>query len=134
MKLGLVTIAPQPRGALAVDDEQLEDWDDLKDDVKDCSDESSDDDYTFDTERRSSVDLDNMSINSHDQKWDNGEGGVAGCSSFHGDTHDPNKRLRSRKPMVASISEETTVVDDEEIATVDGDNDEDMEFHDAELV
>ena len=36
---------------------------------------------------------------------------------------EPTKLQRSRKPLVASITEETSQDDDDEIATVDGDAD-----------
>jgi hypothetical protein len=129
MKLGLVTNAP--RGAPSADDEELEDWEDIQDDGKESSEEGTDDDYIFDAKRRSSVDLDNMTTNLHDQQWENtSNGGVAGFT-YQGD-NESNKRQCARKPMVASICEESAGADDEEIATVDGDDVEDMELRDAD--
>jgi hypothetical protein len=138
IKLGLVTSTPDGANGAVAEDEELEDWQDIPDDAKVDSDSSED--FTIDTKRRSSVDLDNMSLNTHDLEYDAGAAAVAagGLYSFHGDTYDPNKRLRARKPMVASISEESPNStaggpDDEEIATVDGGDNEadDMEAADS---
>jgi hypothetical protein len=140
MKLGLVTSTPDGANGAVAEDEELEDWQDIPDDAKVDSDSSED--FTIDTKRRSSVDLDNMSLNAHDLEYEAGAAAAAatgGPYSFHGDTYDPNKRLRARKPMVASISEESPTgtagggADDEEIATVDGGDNEadDMEAADS---
>ena len=139
MKLGLVTNAPRGAAAAsAADDEELEDWHDIQDDdgEKEEDDDSTVEDYNFDTKRRSSVDLDTMSINSHDQEREraNNNNATSAAFSFHGDSYDPNKRLRARNPMVASICEETAGAEDEEIATVDGDDLDDMELRDADGV
>lgn len=143
MKLGLVTHAPRgaAAAAFAADDEDLDEWHDIKDDDDGQEDNNSDDDstvedYNFDTKRRSSVDLDTMSINSHDLERErtNNNAAAAAAFSFHGDSYDPNKRLRARTSMVESISEETAGAEDEEIATVDGDDLDDMELRDADGV
>ena len=124
MKLGLVTNAP---GAPASDDEEVEEWEDIEDAGKEASDgNSSDEDYVFDPKRRSSVSLDNMSINSHDSESDLRSADGIGAVGFSYQDHEPNKRLRARQPSVASIREEPGV-EDEDVATVDGDDAEDME-------
>lgn len=90
------------------------DWDDLVE--PDDEDEDNNGSFVFDTGRRSSVEIDNMSANAHDNQDPN-----AGVSIWN-QTHDQSgsKRLRSRKPRVASISEG----DDEETATVDGEDEQ----------
>ena len=129
MRLGLVTHAP-PGVAQGQEDKEMEDWEDIEEDGKEStSEETDEEDFVIDAKRRSSVDLDNMSVNSHDQDWENAVGTAAGA--FAMSDYDPNKRHRSRKPMVASISEEAGA-EDEEIATVDGDEAEDVELRDAD--
>lgn len=139
IKLGLVVSGPPNDNDS--EDVELEDWQDIPDEVDQAKGVESDgsEDFAFDTKRRPSIDLENMSFNSHDQECEASAAATAGLTasylspSFHGDTYDPNKRLRARKPLVASITEEElldAVVDDEEIATVDGDDEaDDMELY-----
>ena len=131
IRLGLVTQTPP--GVRPQDDTEMEDWQDMEDEdegdvaAKGSGIESEDDeDFVVDQKRRPSVDLDNMSLNSHDQEWENGNSSVAAnaamvAAAFAMADFEPNKRQRSKKPNVASISEAT---EDEEIATVDGDEEE----------
>jgi hypothetical protein len=129
IRLGLVTHAPP--GVRLQDDAEMEDWQDMDEDEDVTAkgsgiDSEDDEDFVVDQKRRPSVDLDNMSVNSHDQEWENGKSSVAAnaavvAAAFAMADFEPNKRQRSKKPMVASISEAT---EDEEIATVDGDAEE----------
>jgi len=129
IQLGLVTNAP-PGARPADDDDEMEDWEDIEvEDSKEASENSDEDSFVLDEKRRSSVELDSMSINLHDQTMD--AAGIAAGFVMAAD-FESNKRQRSRKPMVASITEETASNDDEEIATVDGDEPEDMELRDAD--
>ena len=102
IKLGLVTNSAVA-GTPTMESEEV-DWDDLAE--GDDEDGDGHDSFVFDTGRRSSVEIDSMSTNVHDQQeaWSQND-----LSSKH---------QRSRKPMVASISE----VEEEETATVDGDD------------
>ena len=128
IRLGLVTHAAP--GVRPLDDTEMEDWQDMEDEddvaAKGSGIESDEEDFVIDQKRRSSVDLDHMSVNSHDQEWENGQSSVAAnaavvAAAFAMADFEPNKRQRSKKPMVASISEAT---EDEEVATVDGDAEE----------
>ena len=131
IRLGLVTHAPP--GVRPQDDTEMEDWQDMEDDdvvnakgLGIDSEDEDDSDFVVDEKRRLSVDLDTMSVNSHDQEWENGNNNVAvnaatAAAAFAMADFEPNKRQRSKKPMVASISE---AAEDEEIATVDGDEEE----------
>jgi len=128
IRLGLVTHAPP--GAHGQEDKEMEDWEDIEEDAKESSEDTDDEDFVIDAKRRSSINLDDMSVNSHDQEWEN-DGGSTAAAGFAMSDYEPNKRQRSRKPMVASISEEAGA-EEEEIATVDGDEAEDMELRDAD--
>ena len=128
IRLGLVTHAAP--GVRPLDDTEMEDWQDMEDEddvaAKGSGIESDEEDFVIDQKRRSSVDLDHMSVNSHDQEWENGQSSVVAnaavvAAAFAMADFEPNKRQRSKKPMVASISEAT---EDEEVATVDGDAEE----------
>lgn len=127
IQLGLVTYAPP--NSRAQQDDEMEHWEDIEDEGKDSTSEESDEDFVLDEKRRSSIDLCTMTMNAHDQGSENAVS-VAAAAAFTICEFEPNKRQRSRKPMVASISEEA-VVDDEEIATVDGEA-EDMELRATE--
>lgn len=115
-KLGLVTAAPAAEDEDS--DEDLERWEDFEesDDEKDGGDEK--DEYILTHTRRSSVDLNSMSENSHDDTgWE--------CTARG---HEPNKRQRYKnKPSISSIEEGTA--EEEDIETVNGD--EDIELRDA---
>jgi hypothetical protein len=155
-QLGLVTPSLDGSGAAvstiitSSEDEELEDWQDIteeQDKAKSDDDDDEDSAYVFDTQRRSSVDLDNMTANAHDSALI-GHNAIlphVSTGSFALYDNNPNKRQRARsKPSFASIREEeplgrgcaaattTNTFDDEEIATVDGNDDvEDMEIRDA---
>jgi hypothetical protein len=122
IKLGFIT-APAAAAGDDDDDGDAEEWDDFED----GSDESKDEDdakaeYVFDNSRRSSVDIVEMCKNSHDEtEWDSDSAGS--LSEF-----EPNKRHRSKNPSISSIAE---VPEDDDVDTVDGD-DEDIELRDAE--
>jgi hypothetical protein len=127
MRLGLVQNTPARAGRLQRDDsdpDDFEDWQDIEDDDNnnkaDTDDEDITDGYKFDTERRSSVDMDTLSINAHDVEAAGAAASSAAFPFVNQDYDNPNKRQRSKKPMVASISEEA-----EEVATVDGNADGD---------
>jgi hypothetical protein len=143
IQLGLVTPAAasqaQHQPAAAVDtDVELEDWQDIMENDDDDDDAANNNTvenggYKVATQRRSSVDLDHMSVNVHDAV-------AATAQSFGGalqDHQNPLKRQRFRQPSIASISEEEPPVagvpgsnaagDEEEVATVDGSSSSSME-------
>lgn len=152
MQLGLVTPAAAANQAhhhtAAVDtDVELEDWQDImeNDDDDDAANNpnttaiENNGGYKVATQRRSSVDLDHMSVNVHDTAALH-HSSNATAQSFAAALHDhqnPLKRQRYRQPSIASISEEeppvggaagpTAVGDDEEVATVDGSSSSSME-------
>jgi len=121
IQLGLVTAAA---GAANDNDaEELVEWEDFEDSDDEEEDESGKSEYVIDKERHSSIDLASMSENSHDDKeWDSETASAGSLSDF-----EPNKRHRAKKPGFGTIEE---VAEDEEIETVDGD--EDIELRDAE--
>ena len=116
MKLGLVTSSSEDAGD-AQDEEELEDWEDLEEDGT----TTLDDDYSFDKNRRSSIDLAGISNTRDDASWAS-DASAASFASFS--DFEPNKRHRSKKPGFASIDEA-----DEDVDTIDGEDD--MELRDA---
>jgi len=134
IRLGLVTHAP-PGVRVQDADTVMEDWQDIEDDDGNTKEEGidsdEDDDFVIDQKRRSSVDLDHMSVNMHDQECENDSvpaAAAAAAAAFAMADFEPNKRQRSKKPMVASISEEVAAEDEEnETATVDGEDEDEME-------
>jgi hypothetical protein len=120
------------------DDVELEDWQDIPDNDKITPDDNDDvtygdsssrngsttgDLYIVDTQRRSSIDLEHMSINLHDtsivmnaQPPHNGT--TTGAEGTTSNTtrgvslydNNPHKRLRYRQSSIASISEEEPMV------------------------
>lgn len=124
MKLGLVTSCSEDAGD-EQEEEELEDWQDLEDDEIDDKVQVSLDDYAFDKNRRSSIDLSAISTARDDASWasDSSAASFTSVSDF-----EPNKRHRSKKPGFAAIDEAEEDVDTE---TLDGDED-DMELRDAE--
>ena len=126
VQLGLVTTPPQQYQEQPDDDEEedLEEWEDFdtdEEDAKDDSNRSGDDDYRIAATRRSSVDLATLHANLHDSNsW---EQAVE-------DADAPNKRLRNSSisdPLIyGSIAEDPSENDDEEVATVNGDDDHEM--------
>lgn len=129
VKLGLVTGGADVGAESShhgEEDEELDYWEDLEDgdDAKAKGGDLKEEAYVFDTGRRSSVDLASMTSNSHDDRHNsNGD-----------DPMEPDsKRHRSKRPSVTAIQEETGIdEDDDDIATVDGD--EDVELRDADGV
>jgi diadenosine tetraphosphatase ApaH/serine/threonine PP2A family protein phosphatase len=123
IKLGLITAPAAAARFEDDDDEDAEEWDDFEDGSDESKDEDVKAEYVFDNSRRSSVDIVIMSKNSHDEtdEWDSDSAGS--LSEF-----EPNKRARSKQPSISSIAE---VPEDEDVDTVDGD-DEDIELRDAE--
>lgn len=118
IKLGLVTSSSEDAGD-AEEEEELEDWQDLEEDDT----TSLDDDYSFDKNRRSSIDLAGISNTRDDASW----ASDASAASFASFTEfEPNKRHRSKKPGFASIDEA-----DEDVDTIDGEEDN-MELRDAD--
>lgn len=113
IKLGLITAA----SSASQSDEDVEDWDDFDDSEEEQEDDAEKEDYTFSEQRRSSVDLNRMSGNSHDDTdWESGTANAINTSS----DFEPNKKHRfSQPPSVAPIDEEG----EDDIATVDGDDD-----------
>jgi|UPI000581AECF diadenosine tetraphosphatase ApaH/serine/threonine PP2A family protein phosphatase len=113
IKLGLITAASSANQS----DEDVEDWDDFDDSEEEQEDDAEKEDYTFSEQRRSSVDLNRMSGNSHDDTdWESGTANAINTSS----DFEPNKKHRfSQPPSVAPIDEEG----EDDIATVDGDDD-----------
>jgi diadenosine tetraphosphatase ApaH/serine/threonine PP2A family protein phosphatase len=94
---------------------------------------SNSDEYIFDQRRRSSVDLSTMATNLHDaatgilesvESWDTD---ASGSNNWP-----PNKRQRSKRGSMQSIDEFQNEDDDEEVATVDGE--EDMEVREAQAL
>lgn len=118
IKLGLITAPTNSED----DDEETEEWEDFEDEEEDEKGTSKG--YIFDKSRSSSVDVAVMSKNTHDDaEWESESAGS--LSDF-----EPNKRHRSKQPLISSIAE---IGEDEEIETVDGDDDEDIELCDAEV-
>ena len=125
MKLGLVTCSSEDAGD-AQDEEELEDWNDLEDDDSDDKAQVTlEDDYSFDKNRRSSIDLAGISNNRDDASWAS-DSSAASFTSFT--EFEPNKRQRSKKPGFAAIDEADEDVD---TSTIDGEED-DMELRDTE--
>ena len=133
IKLGLVTSNPNDPGLTEGDEEEeevdLEDeWEDFDsdDDNEDGSKSGSHSkkaEYILTSSRRTSVDLSSMASNSHDETdWESDNHSTA--SDF-----EPNKRHRSRSVLletgIGTIQEETA--EEEEVATVNGEDDEAME-------
>ena len=120
MKLGLVTSSSEDAGD-GQDEDELEDWQDLEDDNDDDSDDKVQvavEDYSFDKNRRSSIDLAGISNIRDDASW----ASDASAASFTSFTEfEPNKRQRSKKPGFAAIDEREA---DEDVDTVDGDEEE----------
>jgi hypothetical protein len=120
MKLGLVK---NPSPVQAPPHGFEDEWEDITENDDNKNDTKQQ--YVFDGKRRSSIDLDNMSTNFHDS-WETTT--TSGMIGYTYTEYDPNKRHRSKKPMVASITEENNhAADEEEIATVDGDSMEDVD-------
>ena len=123
MKLGLVTSSSEDAGD-AEEEEPLEDWQDLDDDESDGNAQDSiEEAYSFDKNRRSSIDLSGISNARDDASWASSDASAASFTSFT--EFEPNKRHRSRKPGFASIDEA------DEDDTIDGEEDE-MELRDTE--
>jgi hypothetical protein len=119
IKLGLVTVTPTS-DALESDEGDLEEWEDFDSDDDSAAESKSDktvDYIVLSTTRRSSVDLNSLASNSHDE------------ADFDSDSvgdFEPNKRQRSRtSPAIGTIEEETA--EEEEVATVNGEDDEEMD-------
>jgi hypothetical protein len=141
---------------------QNNDDDDTEDDINLSDIDKNKTTYALDTNRRSSIDLGHLSINIHDEsilannnnQVTNGIGTTVSIinnlldNSLH---NNPNKRQRYRQLSIASISEEepallgqsndtngksntnpSTMDDDDEVATVDGNIDEDNDMEDIE--
>lgn len=123
MKLGLVTSSSEDAGD-AQDEDEFEDWQDLEDDGSDDKvQEAVEEDFSFDKNRRSSIDLTGISNIRDDASWAS-DVSAASFTSFS--EFEPNKRHRSKKPGFAAIDEA-----DEDVDTLDGDEEE-MEVRDAE--
>ena len=126
MKLGLVTSGSEDAGDVQGDDEELEDWQDLEDD--DDNDDKAqvtlEESYSFDNNRRSSIDLAGISNARDDASWAS-DSSAASFTSFS--EFEPNKRHRSKKPGFAAIDET-----EEDVDTIDGDDEGDVELRDAE--
>jgi triacylglycerol esterase/lipase EstA (alpha/beta hydrolase family) len=117
--------------------------------------------YALDTNRRASIDLGHLSINVHDESiqinnTNNATSGMGNTSTrslisnlLDSSMNNPNKRQRYRQPSIASISEEEPALlgptnynnnnnnntmedEDDEVATVDGNIDEDNDMEDIE--
>ena len=118
MKLGLVTSSSEDAGD-GQDDDDIEDWQDLEDDDSDDKAQVAlEGDYSFDTNRRSSIDLASISNLRDDASW----ASDASAASFTSFTEfEPNKRHRSKKPGFAPIHEAEA---DEDVDTLDGDEEE----------
>ena len=110
VKLGLVTSAVSGVVSHTTETDDSE-WDDIVEDEKGEDDSS----YVFATNRRSSVDMVTMT-NSHDTEIDSSAG-----MTYTSINYETSRLQRASNPMVASISEEITTLDDDEVATVDGD-------------
>jgi hypothetical protein len=139
MRLGLVTNAPNPMdtGGSSSEPQDFE-WEDFaSSDEEDANEEGGlpvgeepGEEYHLSTKRRSSVDLDSMTENAHDHPLTAAEIQAATTTGgYHAYDFESNKRLRSKQPSISSIDEGPA--EDEEIETVDGD-DEDVELRDAE--
>uniref|UniRef100_A0A7S3LD81 Serine/threonine-protein phosphatase n=2 Tax=Amphora coffeiformis TaxID=265554 RepID=A0A7S3LD81_9STRA len=119
MKLGLVTSSSEDAGDGQDDDGDIEDWQDLEDDDSDDKAQGAlEGDYSFDKNRRSSIDLAGISNIRDDASW----ASDASAASFTSFTEfESNKRHRSKRPGFAPIHEAEA---DEDVDTLDGDEDE----------